>query len=297
MREVIFVRDNPEELSRLVDSLFDETVDPVYQDIFLLSGESRVKINDIVYLLAKMKVNKDFDLDKINNKEIIEDYKKYISKVQELIASLKINDELLCALFVELLIKKGFFSSSLNFHIVNTHVEKLKLYSGTSIILGFGSCRNFVSFYDDVFEGIYNHPLSYGGILSKYDKGEKSNHVINLVNYDDKIHGYDLFNSTPFTFVTPYEMKPDIEPSTNFRYRSYWDLIKNNNKKLKDVERELETYSQSIGSTISPNVHKKKVKMANKLIEDNKWLLGKFYLHTVEDKHKVKKKILRKYGK
>ena len=297
MREEILVRDNPEELSRLVDSLFDETVDPVYQDIFLLSGDSKIKINDVVYLLAKMKVNKVLDLDRINNKEIIEDYKKYIAKVQELIGSLKLDDELLCAVFIELLIKKGFFSSGLSFKTVNGHEEKVKLYSGTSIILGIGSCRNFVSFYDDIFEGIYNHPLSYGGILSTDDKGGKSNHVINLVNYDDKIHGYDLFNSTPYTFVTPYEMKPDIEPSTNFRYRSYWDLIKHNNKKLKDVEEDLEKYSQSIGSTISPDVHKKKVKMANKLIEDNKWLLGKFYLHTVEDKHKVKRKILRKYGK
>ena len=297
MYEDIIIGETPEELSNLVDSLFDEIVDPVYQNIFLSSGDSKARINDIVYLLAKKKVNSVFNLDSINNKEILEAYKKYISEVKELVDSLKIKNELLCSIIIELLIKRGFFSCSLSFKNVKSHKESVKLHSGTSILLGVGCCRNYAAFYDDVFEGMYNHPTSYGGVLSDDDSTEKSNHVINLINYEDKIYGYDLFNGSPYTFVTPHEMKPDVESSQRLRYRSYWDLIKPNGDTLNKIEENFKIYSQSVGSSIDQEDYKSKVKEAKHIIEDKRYFLSKFYVHTLREKHKVKRKILRKYGK
>lgn len=297
MHEDIIVGGNPEELSKLVDSLFDETVDPVYQNIFLSLDDRKIKINDVIYFLAKKKASSIIDLDSVNNREILESYKKYIFDVKELVESLKIKDELLCSIIIERLIKRGFFSCSPSFKDVKSHNESVKLHSGTSIILGVGCCRNYSAFYDDIFEDMYNHPTSYGGIMSKDDRIEKSNHVINLINYKDKMFGYDLFNSTPYTFITPCEMEPNSEKSQRLRYRSYWDLIKPNDDTLKKIEEDFKMYSHSIGSSIENDDYQSKVKKANQIIDEKRFYLSKFYIHTLREKHKVKRRIIKKYGK
>ena len=90
-----------EQIEPIINDVFDEKIDLVYEDIFYVNGDDKIKLNDIIYAIAIRNAKDVNDLRYINYKEIIDEYKKYIAEVQGLIDSLKINDELLTAIVLK----------------------------------------------------------------------------------------------------------------------------------------------------------------------------------------------------
>ena len=281
------------QIDKLVDDIISQKVDPIYEDIFLVVGDTKVPFNSAIYALVKRRVNYVSDIRNINYGEILDEYDEYISEVREVVDSLKIKDELFGAVLFERLINRGYFSYHHHFSYERVE-DPILTKTGTTILLGKGTCHNITHFYEDVFSGFYDHPLSYGGVTTKSASKDESDHVINLIKYNGKMYGYDLTSSGYFIFLTPYLMAHSNTPH-KLQYRSYWDILFSK-RNFDELKKDFDLYSQSVGTTIPQEEYKGRIKEAEKTIDDKSRLLRRFYIHTYFQKRLVRKKIIKRFG-
>ena len=295
MPEDVVFTEKPQ-IMQVIDEILAETIDPVYQNIYLVNGDKKERYNEDLYSMI-IDIHREYKKDSYNdNKEIVDAYRRYVAEVQGLMDSLRIKDELVTALLFSELLSGGFFSYRHQFYGANNR-DFLPLFLGTSVVLGQGTCRHIGDFYKDVFSGLYNHPLSYSGTLAEI--GEvipTSNHTINLINYHDKMYGYDVGNDAMFVFNSPYEMEPVGEPTYRFKYRSLWEIL-HSDYYLNEVEENFKLFSQSVGSLITMEEHDNSLDIALWILEEKDSLLKSFDRHTAKQKRLIKERIEGKYGK
>ncbi len=287
MDDEIVISDYANDSVEVFKNVINEKIDLLHQKVILLNKDtgSRTDITEFTYKILKGIVENEKDGIYNENKELIDDYNKYINAVRELFDGFKIKDELLSAIVLRYMIKKGYFSVKGKFAF-EEYKEPIPLNDGLTIITGRGCCRNMAYFYSDVFDGIYKHPLAYGGFISDNQEAATSNHVINLASYNDRLLGYDLTNGLVFRFLDKEHMFTDEDGPFYLNYSTYWDLVHTKNS-YKDVVKNLELYDKSVGNVLSPDDHNKYVRKAFRLIDNNKFKIIKFNIHT----HKIKKEI------
>ena len=103
-------------------------------------------------------------------------------------------------------------------------VDIIRSKPGINILEGMGCCRHFAGFINDVM------PLStgltcVGEVCNPYNN--EANHVINKINYDGNIYGFDAFNEgIVFDFISDFEMMSiDEDIKENLYYKPYAEIV------------------------------------------------------------------------
>ena len=102
------------------------------------------------------------------------------------------------------LIRNGVFSHTNTFEDKVPSVDILKSKLGLNILDGYGCCRHFSSFINDIMPQATS--LTCVGEVDNPFISE-ANHVINKVEYEGRIYGFDAFNNALFEYISEFEMK------------------------------------------------------------------------------------------
>ncbi len=288
LQKDIVITDEAEFDSLCID-VADGKCDLFYQKIYLETEKGKVLINQNIFNRIKGIAKNGKQLEFFNNFEALNIYYQYIALIQELFHDLKIRNELETALLIRSLIKNGYFSSKGKFVSKSVHSDNIKYFNGINIILGQGCCRDFASFYVDIFAKIFNHNLTFCGITS--NMAERSNHIVNLIKYEDALYGYDIANDSLLTFESKYRMHA-IDNSYFVEYRSFWDVFfsEYNFEQIRDHINEFGLTTTSFIS--NQEYFRLQKELLKEIYRRNSNLLKCFDKSTKQIKEKVKEKLL-----
>lgn len=168
-----------------------------------------------------------------SNQEIISLYDNFIDSCAKLIRELKVsNNSLSIIIMLENLISLGILSNpSSDFNYDNVNKE-IKYFEGINIISGEGVCRNFSAFTKDILDrlNIYSENVW----CSAFNNLNKTNHTINLIKYNDKIYGYDVYNHLLLNFINNTDLISLFQDNivacriTLLKYLTYDGMSENN---------------------------------------------------------------------
>ncbi len=158
-------------------------------------------------------------------------YNQFIKRVACLVEALNVSDNAITAsIIIDLLIKAGVFSAYGEYNKgMHTNQQVMGAF-GIDVVNGTGVCRNTTSFLSDVLNkmNIMSYPFycyATDDILDDANDHE-SNHVVNLIEYNGTLYGYDAFNSMLFKFVSDREMVQMFsEQPLKLYYKPYIDVV------------------------------------------------------------------------
>ena len=169
--------------------------------------------------------------DQVTYNSSIDAYHKFVKFVAYLIKSLNLeNNAITASIIIDILIKQGTFSVNGKYSKLKYMKQNLMGCFGIDLIIGAGVCRNTTSFHADVLEAMnmMSYPFYCYGTRESLEDGNDyhANHVVNLIEYDGALYGYDAFNSMLFNFVSKYEMVEffSVNPFRLY-YKPYVDMI------------------------------------------------------------------------
>jgi len=156
---------------------------------------------------------------------LIKDYESFIKVASKLIDEITPNkDELSKINTIMYLIKNGVFSYNGKFKDMIPSVDIISSKTGLNILEGGGCCRHVAGFINDIM------PLStlltcVGEVYNPYYN--EANHVINKINYDGNIYGFDAFNEgILFDFVSDVAMLSiDEDVFEKLYYKPYAEIV------------------------------------------------------------------------
>lgn len=282
---------SPAEISNLYLRISKEECDLFYQKVYLKRKKHKRLINKDIFEFPK-KVAMDEKLKEYNcNYDAIEEYYQYINLIRELLDYLKIENELQAAILIRNLVEIGYFSANNTFEHKRSR-EKLKFYQGINIVLGDGCCRDIAAFYQDIFKERFKHNLVFAGVLDKSPLiFERTNHIINLINYHEQLYGYDLINGLLFAFASKYKMKTIDGTKHSMVYRSYWDLFFTDYS-FDEIQAHIDEFEPNLKYSISKEEYAQIMQMVRKKIDENIKLLKHFQQSTNSSKEGIKRLIL-----
>lgn len=158
-------------------------------------------------------------------------YNEFVKLIAYLIKSMNIpNNAITASMIIDILIKKGLFSENGKYSKGKNMKERRIGFSSIALIEGIGVCRNTTSFHSDVFRALnmMSYPFYCYATFDSLENGNdyEANHVINLIEHNGTLYGYDAFNSMLFKFVSDREMLQMFskEPLKLY-YKPYVDVI------------------------------------------------------------------------
>lgn len=255
--------------------------------MFLLGDESLYLNDDGIYMRELIKLNHDEYLQDEyfeNNKYafLINLYKKYISKVSDLVHELEIkNNQISTIQIISHLLLNGVFSYNGIFEKGRGIKDILITRNGLNVIDGIGCCRNVSAFIKDI-TGIEEFPCVISYISEKHlARDREVNHTINLIYYKGIPYGFDAYNNgNLYKMISEFEMVPFNENLKFYAYyKPYYDMIYNG-KSLLDVKQSLEYYKQVCGNHISKDEFEEIVKLTNHRIDNGEFIIKDFISDT-----------------
>lgn len=201
------------------------------EDIYLDVNKNKEVLKEIEYLSDCFSIKRE-----VNFREytfLISEYTKYMEYIANLIRELSIKDNTISAsLILDILIKRGIFSNDLEFKFDSKVDNVLVSYLGINVIKGFGCCRHIATFNSDIINklGLMSDPLycyiTDRNICNAHNM--KGNHVINLIEYNATLYGYDTVFSTLFRFVDSLKLESIYnDRNLHVYYKPYVDMIFN----------------------------------------------------------------------
>ena len=155
---------------------------------------------------------------------LIKDYDSYIKVATKLVDELTPNiDELSKINTTMYLLKDGVFSYNDNLSSVVPIIDIISSKLGLNILEGNGCCRHFASFINDIMNS--TNLTCVGEVDNPFTS--EANHVINKINYNGNIYGFDAFNEgVLFDFTSEFEMVSiDEDYDERLFYKPYAEVI------------------------------------------------------------------------
>ena len=273
--------------------------------MFLLGDESLYLNDDGIYMRELIKLNHEEYLqdEYFENKKyayLINIYKKYISKVSDLVHELEIkNNQISTIQIISHLLLNGVFSYNNSFEKGRGIKDILISRNGLNIINGIGCCRNVSAFLKDVIEGVDEFPCVISNISDKHLAKEREvNHTINLIYYNGIPYGFDAYNNgNLYKMISEFEMVPFNEKLKYYiYYKPYYDMIYNG-RSLLDIKQSLEYYKQVCGNHISKEEFEEILKLTKDRIKNGEYLVKDFKSDTKNLLCELKCEIEEKLGR
>ena len=244
---------------------FDERIyldeNNVYEREFLLSEQRFWNIREIY--------------DGILYASLIKEYDSYINIARKLVDEIVPNkDDLTKMNIIMYLIRNGVFSHTNTFEDKVPSVDILKSKLGLNILDGYGCCRHFSSFINDIMPQAIS--LACVGEVDNPFISE-ANHVINKVEYKGEIYGFDAFNNALFEYTSEFEMKQIHEEEDMILYYKPYAEVMFYKRTFEEIKQFLmqikESGSKSINAQklrLIESYTKVKVYISKDLIQDFK---------------------------
>lgn len=169
-------------------------------------------------------------------RDMIGGYYKYINLVSKLIKEIGIdNNSISYSFILNKLLESGYLSLNGKINIVNGNdkFKEITGFYGINILSGDMCCRHAAYFYQDVFDklGMFSEllPCLYGNGISRTEAlSRRADHIINLLEYNKVLCGYDLINNLFFKFDNEFLLS-SLFSSREFYlyYKGYMDMIIN----------------------------------------------------------------------
>ena len=226
----------------------------------------------------------NIEKEKNDNIELINLYENFINEVATLLKKLNTyNNPFLYPFLLSNLIALGItseynenFNASNSFDLIN--------FLGINVIMGQGVCRNVNSFANDIFNKL--ELKSNTLFISLESNSMKPNHLITLINLNDKYYGFDVYNNLLFVFkkynqlkcVNDFTLKDSQVPI--FQYYAYFGLKEN---QFNELLMKLQTHNN-----IDYNYLKHLQLIANDIISPDNKDIFEFYNKTKNIKNKIK---------
>lgn len=197
--------------SRAYDERYYLDENNIYEREFLLNEQRFWSIREIY--------------DGILYSDLINDYESFISVASKLVNEITPNnDELSKINTIMYLVKNGVFSCGEKFVSMVPTIDIIRSKTGINILEGAGCCRHFASFINDIMP--QSTSLACVGEVNEHFISE-ANHVINRINYNGNIYGFDAFNEgIVFDFIRDFDML-SIDEDINERlyYKPYAEIV------------------------------------------------------------------------
>ena len=206
---------------------------------------------------------------------LINDYKDYIKIVSKLVDEIVPNkDDLTKINIIMHLIRNGVFSYPNNFEDKTPCVDILKSKLGLNILDGYGCCRHFSSFINDIMPQSIS--LTCVGEVDNNFESE-ANHVINKVEYEGEIYAFDAFNNALFEYINEFEMKQIHEEEDMILYYKPYAEIMFYKRTFEEIKEFLKQIKESGNKSITAqklriieSYTRVKICMSKDLIQDFK---------------------------
>ena len=154
---------------------------------------------------------------------LIKDYEDYIKIASKLVNEITPNNDDLSKInTIMYLIRDGIFSYTNSFIDKSPCVDIIRSKTGINILEGSGCCRHFASFINDIMPES-THLTCVGEVTDPLES--EANHVINKINYNGKIYGFDAFNGVLFDFINKFEMLEIGEDDMRLYYKPYAEVM------------------------------------------------------------------------
>ena len=209
-------------------------------------------------------------------------YDKFVKKIAYLVSALNAsNNAITASIIIDLLIRKGIFSADGVYSKQKHMNQQLMGAFGIDVVAGAGVCRNTASFHSDILRAMnqMSYPFYCYGTNDMSEDGNEheSNHVVNLIEYNNALYGYDAFNSMLFKLVSDREMVQMFskEPLKLY-YKPYIDLMLEG-LSLGNINNLMSVFDMvKDNKLITHDEYKDMWKYAKEVISENSYLLGLF---------------------
>jgi len=216
-------------VNRMYDERYYLDESNVYEREFLLTEQRFWNIRGIY--------------DGILYESLIKEYYSYINIVRKLVDEIVPNkDELTKMNIIMHLIRNGVFSHINTFHDKVPCEDIIKSKLGLNILDGYGCCRHFSSFINDIMPK--STPLTCVGEVDNPFFSE-ANHVINKVEYGGEIYGFDAFNNALFEYISEFEMKQIHEEEDMILYYKPYAEVMFYKRSFEEIKNFLEQIKES----------------------------------------------------
>lgn len=155
---------------------------------------------------------------------LIKDYEAYIKVVSKLVNEITPNiDELSKISTIMYLIRDGVVSHTGGFIDKSPCIDIIRTKPSINVLEGSGCCRHFA--------GVINDIIPTSTVLSCVCETDnpfnsEANHVINKINYNGNIYGFDAFNGCLFDFRSEFEMIEVIDKEQmHLYYKPYAEIM------------------------------------------------------------------------
>ena len=211
---------------------------------------SEIESDEAAYLLSirgrKILLEKYAEEEKLYG-DIFKEYEKFLLELIKLLKSINLSNTLEYSIALGYLIWNGYLSKDLKYNR-NEAKNELRKNRGINIILGEGCCRNFSDLHYDIMKKLNEYVRKYycaSRVLFKPLNITESNHVLNIIEYDDLLYGMDLYNqSRLFKFIDGFNLK-DISFFSNVKLRNkpYLNLIYTD-EMIDDIVNDIKIYEE-----------------------------------------------------
>lgn len=246
------------------------------------------------------KYNAIFDKEVSKNKEVFELYDLLIDRINKLLDSFNLDNPLECSFALNYLIALGLVSTGSvvktddNFLLKN---NEFICNHGITIVRGFGCCRNFSDFFNDVLKrrmAIHNFYCYSNNIFNqKFTLRKDANHIINLIEFNGSSIGFDAIRNHIYRFINDRQARIVNDLFEDFlTYKPYLEIIRDNCS-IADIRKKMEHFSQSsLDFHYTWNDFVDIESSVRKKIDSEKDVLESFDKDTREIRSDIKKKVL-----
>ena len=182
-------------------------------------------------------------------KNLIEEYQYFLEQVVNLLKSLNLKTPLEYSIALSYLIEKGYLSDNKTMTRKESQKELISSY-GTTIIRGYGCCRNYASLHKDILDKLkmYGKKLycrQNTSFLPYKEKNYQANHVLTLIKEEDRLYGIDLYNYDHLYYFKKAFQLEEIALYSNqkIRYKPYYEIIMGESN-IHIIEQTLKTFQK-----------------------------------------------------
>ncbi len=239
-----------------------------------------------------------YALERLQHEEVLKLYNKYLLLVRDLLKSFSFNSSLEYSIALAYLIHKGYLSFNKEFKSKEIQDEIHSRY-GTTIIRGYGCCRNFSDMTRDMLmllnyyvKNLYCYLPNLS--LPKSAIYKQANHVINVIEYDGVKYGIDLLNSCAlYRFKNPLTLERISSfDNDKIRNKPYFEIITGDSS-LDEIKEELKDFNaERKKRTISPLEYEDEIKPETIIyMNEHKSILDEFHNDTNQIKEGIALKL------
>lgn len=205
--------------------------------------------NDVIFMKS---------VEENRNRFLIQKYDSFIEKVSRLIQDISLKDNSLSAILsTGILLSHGMFSVNGKLVYDESNFDTLHFKLGVDAVRGYGQCRHFSSFIDDVMKNLDVKSdvfsCNFTDIYSEISLiSSPASHMTNLIYYNNVPYVFDVLNYNGiFSFVDEFKaVSVDYTNPLYYHYKPYYEMFYYG-KTLQEVKEQLEIFRKSIGKSIT----------------------------------------------